>query len=72
MPIYEYKCQKCGHKFEELVFGERKIKCPKCGSISSEKLFSTFSTGKKSDSLDKDSNGCSNGTCNINCPTCGL
>ena len=22
MPIYEYSCKKCGHTFEELVFGD--------------------------------------------------
>ena len=33
MPIYEYGCKKCGHKFEELVMaGSGPAKCPKCGS----------------------------------------
>ena len=32
MPIYEYKCQKCGYKFEELVIEEKETKCPKCNS----------------------------------------
>lgn len=47
MPLYEYKCQKCGHKFERLVFGEEEIKCPKCNTKELKKLFSSFSLGKK-------------------------
>lgn len=68
MPIYEYKCQKCGHKFEKLVFGKEKIKCPKCGSTSLHKLFSTFSSSVKSGS--HNSKSCQGGVCDI-CPTCG-
>jgi len=64
MPVFEYKCKKCGFKFEKLVFGEEKIQCPKCKSTSLEKLFSSFNVGKKSNSK-----GCEGGTCNI-CPTC--
>ncbi len=34
MPTYEYKCDKCGHVFEELqsMNDEPLTKCPKCGS----------------------------------------
>jgi putative FmdB family regulatory protein len=61
MPIYEYKCQKCGHKFEKLVFGEEEIKCPECNSRRIEKLFpSSIGIGKKGNN---DSRGCSTGTC---------
>lgn len=33
MPIYEYLCKKCGHRFEEIVkFSDKQPKkCPKCG-----------------------------------------
>ncbi len=33
MPIYEYKCNACGHRFEKLQsFSEEPIKtCPRCG-----------------------------------------
>jgi len=59
MPTYEYKCQKCGHKFEKLVFGKEEIKCPKCQSRMVEKLISAPNIGKnsKSDNI---------------CPTCHL
>jgi len=50
MPTYEYKCQKCGHKFEKLVFGKEKIKCPKCQSEMVEKLISAPNIGKSSKS----------------------
>jgi putative FmdB family regulatory protein len=33
MPIYEYKCKKCGHRFEKIQkFSDRHTKkCPECG-----------------------------------------
>ncbi len=33
MPIYEYKCNACGHRFEKLQsFSEEPVKtCPQCG-----------------------------------------
>lgn len=66
MPIYEYKCKNCNHKFEKLIFGEEEVKCPKCSSISLQKLISNVNISKP----DSDnSESCGNGTCNI-CPTC--
>lgn len=37
MPIYEYKCPKCGHVFEEWVKAsdsQKHAKCPECGALS--------------------------------------
>jgi putative FmdB family regulatory protein len=33
MPLYEYECEKCGHRFEKIQkFSDRMVKkCPKCG-----------------------------------------
>lgn len=33
MPLYEYVCKKCRHKFEKIQkFSDRKVKkCPECG-----------------------------------------
>ena len=33
MPLYEYQCQKCGHRFEKIQkFSDKLIKkCPECG-----------------------------------------
>lgn len=46
MPIYEYKCKKCGNKFElRLGFfhSRNSIKCPTCGSQDNERVYSPFS-----------------------------
>lgn len=42
MPIYEYQCQNCGHKFEEIqgINDEPLKKCPECGKQKLEKLIS--------------------------------
>ena len=64
MPIFEYKCKKCGLKFEKLVFGEEKIQCPKCKSTLLEKLFSPFNVERKSGPKT-----CQGGICDT-CPTC--
>jgi len=32
MPIFEYVCTKCEHRFEALIFGSQKAACPKCHS----------------------------------------
>jgi len=42
MPIFEYSCRGCGHRFETLVIGERTPFCPRCSSADLEKLFSSF------------------------------
>ena len=44
MPIYEFKCKKCGKKFEELLYGSDcfKVVCPECGTDKPEKLMSGF------------------------------
>jgi putative FmdB family regulatory protein len=35
MPLYEYKCKKCGHRFEKIQkFSDRMVKkCPECGGV---------------------------------------
>jgi len=42
MPLYEFECEKCGNKFEEIVFynEEKKVKCPKCNSKKVKKVIS--------------------------------
>ncbi|OQY01689.1 MAG: hypothetical protein B6I26_03580 [Desulfobacteraceae bacterium 4572_130] len=42
MPIYEYKCKKCCHCFEKLVFKDDNVKivCPKCENDNVQKLLS--------------------------------
>ncbi len=39
MPIYEYRCKKCGNEFEELQNSNVKtMKCPKCRGTASKKM----------------------------------
>ena len=46
MPIYEYRCAKCGHRWSatESVAGHerRRPACPKCKSRVVEQVFSPF------------------------------
>ncbi len=39
MPIYDFKCVKCGHAFEELVRGDQVPPCPKCAAVNAERQF---------------------------------
>jgi len=43
MPLYEYKCKKCGHRFEKIVkFSDPPAKkCPKCKKGTLEQLISS-------------------------------
>ena len=44
MPIYEYRCKKCHHQFEELVpsASAPTPRCPKCEAAGAEKLMSAI------------------------------
>jgi putative FmdB family regulatory protein len=46
MPIYEYRCQGCGERFEELVSASAKSAppCPDCGAEGATRLYSMFAT----------------------------
>lgn len=47
MPLYTYKCRKCGHEKEYLVMGSKGApeECPKCGDKKMERKFGAFSCG---------------------------
>lgn len=48
MPIYEYRCQKCGEKFDKLVRSSAEpqtVTCPRCGADEVRKAFSLFGLG---------------------------
>ena len=51
MPIFEYRCKKCGAEFEALVLGREKPECEGCGAKVLEKKISTFSAGASAQSL---------------------
>ncbi len=43
MPTYEYKCDKCGHQFEQMqgITSKSLRKCPKCGKSTLRRLIGT-------------------------------
>jgi putative FmdB family regulatory protein len=49
MPIFEFRCKECNHKFEELVLSAvtdlTDITCPQCGEKAAEKLMSACCVG---------------------------
>jgi len=51
MPIYEYRCSECGHKFEirrSMEDSNSKIRCPACGKENAQRIFSSFAKGTSS------------------------
>lgn len=49
MPIYDFQCRRCGHRFEQLVKPDETPGCPSCGAPKAQRLFSysaAVSTGK--------------------------
>jgi putative FmdB family regulatory protein len=40
VPIYEYRCEGCGHEFELLVLKTTSPACPSCQSAALERLVS--------------------------------
>ncbi len=50
MPLYEYRCSACNHKFEKLrpiSEANKEIACPKCNRTS-QRILSTFASFSKS------------------------
>lgn len=48
MPLYEYRCRRCGKIFEMLrrmQDADRELECPECRSEEIERLLSKFATG---------------------------
>jgi len=68
MPLYEYRCPACRHRFEILQRmgeGAQGLACPRCGAEGVEKQFSTFASA----SGGADSAGPAGGGCGS--PGCG-
>ena len=42
MPLFEYRCESCGHRFEQLTRSGVAPACPKCQGEALEKQLSTF------------------------------
>jgi putative FmdB family regulatory protein len=44
MPIYEFECEECGRRFEELLPAATvEVECPRCGSARVRRLMSAVS-----------------------------
>ena len=43
VPIYEFECQKCGARFEELVRAGETAPCPQCKSSDVQRRYSQIS-----------------------------
>ncbi|HTQ36427.1 MAG TPA: zinc ribbon domain-containing protein [Steroidobacteraceae bacterium] len=39
MPIYDYQCRRCGHRFEQLVKADESPACPACGASDPQRQF---------------------------------
>ena len=42
MPLFDFACRRCGHRFEDLVRRGETGRCPKCEGSDLERLPSTF------------------------------
>ena len=65
MPLYEYTCTDCGHRFEILQRigeGADGLACPKCDAANVEKQFSTFASSSDGKSASAGAVGCGGGS----------
>jgi putative FmdB family regulatory protein len=71
MPIYEYRCERCGEEFELLLPSSgAAARCPGCSSAQVKKRFSLFAvTGSSRQSGQGKSPSCG-GCRSRNCSTC--
>jgi putative FmdB family regulatory protein len=47
MPIYEYQCRRCGHRFERLVRRGDAPACPSCEGDELQQLLSMFAVSSE-------------------------
>ena len=47
MPIFEYSCVKCNHRFEKIVSASTVPECPSCGSKKLQRELSVFAVSTK-------------------------
>ena len=57
MPIFEYICQQCQHRFETIVLGRKKAACPKCESKRLAQQLSSFAVAGSEKSQTSESAG---------------
>lgn len=76
MPIYEYRCKACDHRFETLVFSSSdRVACPSCGTEELTRMFSVFAfnsggdKGQAGSRMGSGASGCSGCTA-TSCKNC--
>ena len=71
MPVYDYKCLSCGHRFEWLTSISQRAKaaCPKCGGPVARVYEGKWSMGPRS--ISGGSGGCACGGNCAGCAGCG-
>ena len=47
VPLFDYRCGRCGEEFEALVRGDAAPHCPHCGAHDVEKLISMFAVSSE-------------------------
>ncbi len=53
MPIYEYECLSCKHRFEKVMkVGDPAPPCPVCGATQTKKMVTPFRTNAWANFLD--------------------
>ena len=63
MPIYEYRCGECQHRFELIVSASTRPACPECGAERLEKQLSVFAVAHGQASAAGSHAGGACGTC---------
>lgn len=69
MPIYEYKCEECGHKFESLRSmkdADAPIICERCNGLNTRRELSvcfTHGSEKSTGTASSSCGSCSGGSC---------
>jgi len=74
MPIYEYRCEDCGNKFEKLVRRASdvpEIECPSCGQKHLAQELSTFAAHANGGAKAAEGPACPGGRCS-NPGVCGM
>jgi putative FmdB family regulatory protein len=67
MPIFEYRCEECGHRFDAFFrragdADEEKLLCENCGSDRVRKLFSVIGIGGGSSDRGSSISSCTTST----------
>jgi putative FmdB family regulatory protein len=65
MPIFEYKCEDCGSKFEKLVrrSDTADVLCPSCGKDHLEQQYSSFAAHANGAPKEMSMPSCPSGMC---------